>query len=451
MAGPIGSVHLSTNSSMSGVAYRPILAMLTTLFFMFGFVTCLNDILVPHLKAVFELNYAESMLVQSIWFLGYAVASIPSSRILEAIGYKRGMAGGLLTMALGAAFIVPASILAIYPLFLGALFVTSCGMSLLQVAANPYVAVIGPADTASTRLNLVQAFNSVGTTIAPAFGSLLILGRSASGSHDGIGPITITAAERAADAQSVIAPYVGIIVVLLTLAIMLVRSRLPNLDQTESDGDSANGSIWEHRNLVLGVAAIFTYLVAEIGVGSLMVSFISSPEIGNITPKQAGFYLSFLWAGMMIGRFAGASLMKKYKPENMLAIAAVGAFFLICSAILNEGRVAMWSLVLVGLFHSIMFPTIFTLAIRGLGPMTKRGSGCLVTAVAGGMVANLQGLMADHYGLQHSFLLPAACELFILIYALRGCRGNPAAETASALHSHNAKRPSSVTSAFPLD
>ena len=449
MAGPVVGTHLSANPSMSGVAYRPILAMLTSLFFMFGFITCLNDILVPHLKAVFDLNYAQSMLVQSIWFLGYGVASIPSSKVLEWVGYKRGMAGGLLSMAVGATLLIPASMLAVYPLFLGALFVMSCGMSLLQVAANPYVAVIGPADTASMRLNLVQAFNSVGTTIAPAFGSFLILGRSVSGTHDGAGALPLTAAQRAADAQSVIAPYIGIIVVLIVLALVVFRFRLPNLDQGDGREDQSHGSIWEHRNLILGVAAIFTYLIAEIGVGSLMVSFISSPDIGDITPKDAGFYLSFLWGGMMIGRFAGASLMRKLKPENMLAVVAVGAFVLICSAVFNSGHVAMWSLVLVGLFHSIMFPTIFTLAIRGLGPLTKRGSGLLLTAAAGGMVANLQGLIADHYGLQHSFLLPAACELFILFYAVRGCRQTAATKTA--LHPRHSRPGSTMTSSLNLD
>lgn len=262
----------------------------------------------------------------------------------------------------------------------------------------------------------------------------------------------LTHAQRVADAQSVDAPYLGIIVALLVLALIVMWFRLPDLDHGEENAEqNAHGSIWEHRNLILGVVAVFTYLITEIGVGSLMISFISSPEIGDITPKMAGFYLSFLWGGMMVGRFVGASLMRSFEPENMLAFAAIGAFALICSAVVNSGHVAMWSLVLVGLFHSIMFPTIFTLAIRGLGPLTKRGSGLLLTAAAGGMVANVQGVIADHYGLQHSFLLPAACELFILFYALRGCRVKRDVRVGVTSQKHFSQQGGSIASRLELD
>jgi FHS family L-fucose permease-like MFS transporter len=426
MAGPVASSFTTTEvaSPGGGVPYRAALSLLASLFFMWGFITVLNDILVPHLKAVFDLDYTKSMLIQFVWFIAYFVASLPSAKLLEAIGYKRSMVVGLLVMAAGALGLLPSSQLVSFPLFLAALFVLGSGVTLLQVAANPYVAVIGSPETAPARLNLVQAMNSAGTMIAPVFGSLLILGRSASGTATGA-PHTLTQAQRLADAQSVQAPYFGIVVVLVLLAIIIARFRLPALGagNARATGEARKGhSLWRHRNLVFGIPAIFIYLIAEIGVGSLLISFITRPEIGNLTAKDAGFYLTLLWGGMMVGRFVGSALLSRISAHTMLACASVGAFVLVMSAVLTTGHVAMWSLVLVGLFHSIMFPTIFTLGIRDLGPLTEEGSGLLIMAIAGGALATGQGWIADHYGLQISFLLPAAAEIYILFYALWGSR-----------------------------
>jgi FHS family L-fucose permease-like MFS transporter len=428
MAAP-PTVAPTAPASVSGRAappvYRSALFLLATLFFMWGFITVLNDILIPHLKVVFDLNYTQSMLIQFVWFIAYFVMSIPSAKLLERVGYKRSLVVGLVIMAVGALGFLPASQLASFGLFLTALFVLASGITLLQVAANPYVAVIGPPETAPARLNLVQAMNSAGTMIAPLFGSLLILARSASGTAEAGEIATLTDAQKLADAQSVQAPYIGIVVVLLLLAFVIGRVRLPDLGSSTrrmAAEERKHHSLWRHRNLVFGVPAIFIYLIAEIGVGSLLISFITRPEIGALTPAEAGRYLTLLWGGMMVGRFAGSAIMRRVRAETVLAVAAIGAFVLLMIAILGTGHLAMYALVLVGLFHSIMFPTIFTLGIRGLGPLTEEGSGLLIMAIAGGALATGQGWLADHYGLQASFLLPAVCELYVLFYALWGAR-----------------------------
>jgi FHS family L-fucose permease-like MFS transporter len=306
---------------------------------------------------------------------------------------------------------------------LTALFIIASGITLLQVAANPYVAVIGPAETASARLNLVQAFNSMGTTLAPLFGGWLILSRSASGNSQA--GAVLTPAQRLADAQSVQLPYFIVAVVLVALAVVIALYKLPELGlaaQRAGAAERRKHSLWRHRNLVFGVPAIFIYLIAEIGVSNLFINFISAPEIGGVTHAQASRYLFLLWGGMMVGRFVGSQLMRKVAAEKILAVASLLAFVVMIVTVLAHGPVAMWSLIAVGLFHSIMFPTIFTLGIKNLGPLTEEGSGLLVMAIAGGALVVVQGQIADAYGLQISFLLTAVCELYVLFYALWGCR-----------------------------
>ena len=303
------------------------------------------------------------------------------------------------------------------------LFVIASGITLLQVAANPYVAVIGSPETASSRLNLVQAFNSLGTMLAPAFGAYLILGRSVGGTARG--DRVLTAAERLADAHSVILPYGIVATVLVVLAFVIARFPLPAMGQATSRAAKAerqNHSLWRHRNLVWGIPAMILYLLAEIGVANLFVSFVSQPDVANLTHEEAGRYLTFLWGGMMVGRFIGAAIMQRVAAEKVLAVAAAGAFVVIIVTVFAQGSLAMWSLILVGLFHSIMFPTIFTLAIKGLGPLTEEGSGLMIMAIAGGALVVVQGTLADTFGLQSSFLLTAACEMFVLFYALWGAR-----------------------------
>jgi FHS family L-fucose permease-like MFS transporter len=430
MPAPISARSVGGTPAPAGASYAPALTLLASLFFMWGFITVINNTLLPHLRSVFDLNYTQTTLIESVWFIAYFVASIPSAKLIERIGYQKSLVIGLLVMAAGALGMVLAASLPSYGVTLVMLFVIASGITLLQVAANPYVAVIGPSDTASSRLNLVQAMNSAGTMLAPLFGAYLILGRSKGGTSQA--GTVLTQAERLADAQSVILPYVLVAIVLVVLAVVIARFPLPAMGSATSrvaKEERKKHSLWNHRNLVFGVPAIFIYLIAEIGVANLFVNFVSQPDIANVTNELAGRYLTFLWGGMMIGRFVGSVVMQKVDAAKVLAFFSIGAFVVMLGATFLHGPAAMWSLILVGLFHSIMFPTIFTLGIKGLGPLTEEGSGLLIMAIAGGALVVVQGWLADKYGLQWSFLLTAACELYILFYALWGSKvTNPIAD-----------------------
>ncbi|KFL47816.1 L-fucose permease [Sphingobium sp. ba1] len=423
MAGPVTSGAGVTATHNPATRYGPALGLLASLFFMWGFITVINNTLLPHLRNVFALNYFQTTLLEFAWFIAYGVAAYPSAKIIERIGYQKSLVIGLLIMAAGALGMTLAATLVSYWVTITMLFVIAAGVTLLQVAANPYVAVVGKPETASSRLNLVQAMNSAGTMLAPSFGAYLILGRSKSGTAQG--EVVLTQAERLADAQSVILPYVLVAIVLVVLAVVIARFPLPamgNATQRHDKEERKKHSLWNHRNLVFGIPAIFIYLIAEIGVANLFVIFVSQPDIANLTAAQAGNYLTFLWAGMMVGRFAGAAIMQKFDAGHVLAAFSIGAFIVMMVTVFTTGPIAMWALILVGLFHSIMFPTIFTLGIKGLGPLTEEGSGLLIMAIAGGALVVVQGWLADEYGLQWSFLLTAACELYILFYALWGSK-----------------------------
>jgi FHS family L-fucose permease-like MFS transporter len=404
-------------------AYGRSLALLASLFFMWGFITVINNTLLPHLKSVFQLNYTQTTVIESVWFIAYGVASMPAAWLIERIGYKRAIVVGLVIMALGALGMVPAARLPSYDVTLVALFVIACGIALLQVAANPYVAVIGPPETAESRLTLVQAFNSMGTFFAPYFGGYLILSRTVGGTTmDGT---HISTAQHLADARATQLPYLLVAAVLVALAMIIARAKLPVLggNTQRANAQQRKGlSLWSHRNLVFGIPAIFIYLIAEIGVANLFISFVSQPSIGNMTHAVAANYLVMLWGGMMAGRFAGAFIMRKLRADRVLAGFAGAAFLVMIAAATLHGPIAMWALILVGLCHSIMFPTIFALGIKGLGPLTEEGSGLLITAIAGGSLVVVQGWLADRFGLQNSFFLTAACELYVLFYALWGSR-----------------------------
>jgi FHS family L-fucose permease-like MFS transporter len=413
------------------------LTLLASLFFMWGFITVINNTLLPHLRSVFDLSYTQTTLIESVWFIAYFFASIPSAKLIERVGYQRAMVFGLGLMAVGALMMVPAARLPSYGVTLVALFVIASGITLLQVAANPYVAVVGPPETASSRLNLVQAFNSAGATLAPLFGGYLILGRSTSGTAVAGSTAVLTPAERLADAQSVVLPYLIVAGVLIVLAIVIARFPLPAMGtatQRSAKADRKGLSLWSHRNLVLGIPAIFIYLIAEIGVANLFINFVSQPQIGNLTHEQASHYLFILWGGMMVGRLIGSVAMRTIPAERVLAMASIGAFVVMLIATFTTGHVAMWALISVGLFHSIMFPTIFTLGIRGLGPLTEEGSGLLIMAIAGGSLVIVQGWLADTYGLQTSFLLTAACELYVLFYAVWGSKVTDALPDPVTVH-----------------
>ena len=421
---PPSTTMQSVQSGEKGFSYAPALSLLATLFFMWGFITVINGTLLPHLRSVFDLSYTQTTLIESVWFIAYFFASIPSAKLIERVGYQKSMVIGLGMMAIGAVIMVPAARIPSYGVTLFALFVIASGITLLQVAANPYVAVVGKPETASSRLNLVQAFNSAGATLAPLFGGYLILGRTTSGTASAGAPV-LTAAEKLADAQSVVLPYVIVAIVLAVLAVVIARFPLPAMGaatQRSAKADRKGQSLWQHRNLVFGIPAIFIYLIAEIGVGNLFINFVSQPDIGNLTHQEASNYLFLLWGGMMVGRLVGAFVMQKVDAGHVLAVASIGATLVMLVAAFTTGHVAMWALISVGLFHSIMFPTIFTLGIRGLGPLTEEGSGLLIMAIAGGALVIVQGWLADNYGLQTSFLLTAACELYVLFYALWGSR-----------------------------
>jgi len=400
------------------------LALLASLFFMWGFCTVLNDVLVPHLKAVFVMNWLQTMLIQFVFFLGYFLLSIPAALIIERIGYKRSIVAGLCTMAVGCLLFIPASALPSYPVFLGALFVLAGGITMLQVAANPYVTVLGKPETGSFRLNLVQALNSLGTFLAPYFGSIFILGQTKSGTvHAGT---VVTAAERIRDAQAVQGPYFGIAVVLGLLAIAIAVFRLPKVSTHPSSPEERADNVWRHPLLLLGVIAIFVYVGAEVTIGSFMTNYITSPRISDMTSAQAGKWVSYYWGGAMVGRFIGSGLLflfKRLHPAALLAFNAAAAMVLIAISVSTTGHVAMWAMLLVGLFNSIMFPTIFALAVQGLGPLTGRGSGFLIMAIFGGGILPLvQGFMADHVDLRVSYIAPGVCYLFVLYFAVAALR-----------------------------
>jgi FHS family L-fucose permease-like MFS transporter len=400
--------------------YMAPLVVLTSLFFMWGLITSLNDILIPHLKGIFTLSYVQVMLIQFCFFGAYLVMSFPSGYLVERLGYRRGIVVGLATAGIGCLLFYPAAGRASYPFFLGALFVLASGITLLQVAANPYVAVLGRPETASSRLNLTQAFNSLGTTIGPFVGAVLILSAAPSGE---------TGASRAVEeAATVQGPYIVLACALFAIALAFSLFRLPVISGThDSSATDAEGralpSVWSYRHLVLGAVGIFTYVGAEVSIGSFLVNFMAQPEIGGLSESVAGKYLSFYWGGAMIGRFIGAAVLRKIKPGYVLAFNAAVVTLLLVLAMSAGGSVAMVAVISIGLFNSIMFPTIFTLAIDGLGPRTGEGSGVLCMAIVGGAVIPvIQGYAADHIGILLSFFVPLVCYLFIVHYGLSGHR-----------------------------
>jgi len=414
-------------TSDSSQSYAGALSVVTTLFFMWGFLTCLNDILVPHLKSIFDLNYAQVMLVQFAFFGAYFIFSIPSAKIIDWMGYQRSMVAGLLTMGLGAFLFVPAASAPSFPLFLGALIVLAAGITCLQVAANPYVTVLGKPETASSRLNLTQAFNSLGTFLAPFFGGLLILSTVPKTAQE-IRTLTPDAlqAYRLHEAATVKTPYVGLGIALVVLAVAIGSFKLPKIEHAQHKiGEKVADSIWKHQNLIFGAIAIFVYVGGEVSIGSFLVNYFSQPEIGGLTERVAASFVAFYWGGAMVGRFIGSGLLQKMSTRRLLGICAVCAAGLVATSMLTTGHFAMWSIILVGFFNSIMFPSIFTLGVAELGPLTGDGSGILIMAIVGGAIIPVtQGWIADRIGIHHAFFLPVICYVYILFFALSGSKPN---------------------------
>lgn len=466
--------------------YGPALVVLTSLFFMWGFITCLNDILIPHLKAIFDLSYTQVMFVQFTFFTAYAIVSLPSGMLVEKIGYKQGIIVGLLVASAGTALFYPAAGYRSFEIFLLALFVLASGITLLQVAANPYVAILGTPETASSRLNLSQAFNSLGTTVAPVFGSILILSVTVMGAAE---LSQLSAADQEAykltEATAVQNPYLLLTGMLIAIAAVISFFKLPKIETNTvaAPGESMSGdrrSAWAYPHLVLGAVAIFVYVGGEVSIGSFLVNYFK--ELLNMPEAEAGTYVALYWGGAMIGRFFGsitlsgmadrgkntiytigvfvlalalalyitkeyqnfsafswggfsktlmfmvmvavnyfAFLLGGQKPGRTLAILAACAATMVVVSMLTDGQLAMWTILSVGLFNSIMFPTIFTLAIDGLGRHTGQGSGILCTAIVGGaIIPVIQGMFADRIGIHHAFILPVLCYAYIAYYGLKG-------------------------------
>ncbi|MRX07621.1 glucose/galactose MFS transporter [Pseudoduganella sp. FT25W] len=390
------------------------LIIITLLFFMWGLLTSLNDVLIPHLKSIYTLNYVQAMLVQFCFFGAYFIVSLPAGMLIRRIGYQRGAVSGLVLAAAGCALFFPASTSG-YALFLLAFFVLASGITILQVAANPYVTVLGAPATASSRLTLTQAFNSLGTTIAPALGGFLILSEGA----PAIAGLVRSKAEEAAAVQG---PYLALAAALLALAVLFAIVRLPKISHTEDDGvvSSVETSVLAHRHLLLGAIGIFLYVGGEVSIGSFLINFLGEANVASLPASSAAHYVSYYWGGAMVGRFIGFVVMRYVSPGKALAFNSSASIILILLAIFGSGQLAMWSIIAVGLFNSIMFPTIFSMALHKLGKQTGQGSGILCMAIVGGaLVPFAQGLLADTIGLQWSFFVPAACYTFILYFGVK--------------------------------
>lgn len=385
---------------------------------MMGFITCMNDILIPHLKDIFELTYVQAMLIQFCFFTAYAIMSIPMGYLVGKIGYKNGVIGGFLLTAVGCLLFYPAAGSQSYPTFLGALFILASGVTLLQVAGNPYVTLLAKPGKKSATLTLVQAFNSLGTTIAPQIGAFLILADATQ---------TVSKAEQISSVQI---PYLGLAGLLIILAVFVKMIRLPDANKIAEEESEHNHdgkhSVWQYRHLVLGAAGIFCYVGAEVSIGSLLVSVLG--YLKGMDHSSAAKYLSFYWGGAMVGRFLGSAIMAKIAPNRYLAFNATAAVTLLCVAMLAGKAsvdIAMWALLAIGFFNSIMFPTIFSLATKGLGRFTSSASGVLCTAIVGGaIVPVVQGWAADTYGLMISFVVSAICYVYIVFFAIKGYKAD---------------------------
>jgi MFS transporter, FHS family, L-fucose permease len=410
-------------------SYLGSLSLLTTLFFIWGFITCLNDILIPHLKAVFTLSYSQAMLVQFCFFTAYFVVSVPSGYLLKKITYKAGIVTGLAIASIGCLLFYPAANLQSYSLFLVALFVLASGITLLQVAANPYVSLLGKSETASSRLTITQAFNSLGTTIAPYFGALIVLTAAVKSAEDitKLNSLELSVYQ-SLQAAAVQIPYLGLATLLLLMAVLFALINLPDIQLTDIELDKQTtrpikekASAWAYRHLVLGALAIFMYVGAEVCIGSFLINFLTEPKIAGLSVVEAGKYASFYWGGAMVGRFLGAVIMQKMAANKLLTFNALIAVILVLTAVMGTGELVMSVILAVGLCNSIMFPTIFSLAIKGLGQHTRQGSGILCMAIVGGAILPLiQGVLADSVGIQSAFIIPALCYAYIAFYGYKG-------------------------------
>ena len=404
--------------------------LITSLFFLWAFGVNLNDILIPHLKKAFGLSDFQSSFIQVAFFGGYFLAAFPAGKVMEKIGYKKGILAGLFLCTTGALLFLPASSSSAYEFFLFALFVMACGQSFLEVAANPYVTILGPSASAERRLNFAQSFNAVGAMLSPLVGRAFILTGAEHAPALGAMGATELAAHRAAEASTVKGPYVMIAAIFFLVAVLIQMAHLPDLQEasarrTNGDSPAKWGSLLSQGHLVKGVIAQFFYVGAQVGVASFVIRYAQF-AVSGISAKTAAFYLLLHQTGFMFGRFAGSALMKRIAPPRLLSIFAAAALLCAAVALGGSGLIPVCAVVLLGFFHSIMFPTIFALSIKNLGPLTKRGSSLLVMAIIGGaLFPAMMGRISDASSIQRAFAVPLLCYLFILYFGLAGYRPSP--------------------------
>ncbi len=405
----IAATQRVSTSSSSQQSYPLALALVVSLYFGIGFITAMNDVLVPHFKDLFQLSNVRALLVQFAFFGAYFLLSVPSGRIVGRIGSKNGIVASLCVIGLGLLLFLPASIIITYPLFLFALFLVGCGLALLQVAVNPYISVLGPTELAASRLNLAGGFNSVAGTLAPRVGAIFIF---------------VAAGASAAElAHSVRMPYVVLSLLAFGLALLTKLMDLPDVVPQREPDDASGGSAWDFSNLRYGLFAIFSYVGAEVAIGSLIINYLGQPSMGGMSHSRAAGYVSLYWGGAMVARFIGFVALRYVSQAKALAmVAALGCVF-IAAAVFGHGPVALWAIVSCGLFNSIMWPCIFPMSIEGLGKYTTQASGLLVTMIVGGaVIPEIQGFLADHYGYQKSFLIVLLCYAYVLFFAVYGHR-----------------------------
>jgi FHS family L-fucose permease-like MFS transporter len=383
------------------------MVLMVALYFSIGFITALNDILIPHFKDLFHLTNVLALLVDLCFFGAYFVMSLPSGWIVGRIGYKSGIIAALSTMGCGLLIFVPASIAISYPIFLFALFVVGSGLALLQVAINPYVGALGKPETAASRLNLCGGLNSLATTIAPKVGAAFIF--------------IAAGATTAQLAHSVRLPYVILAAFTFLIAVITYFVHLPEVIEKSTNITAEDGSAWQFTHLRLGAVAIFTYVGVEVAIGSILINFLGQPSMGSLSHVAAAGFVSLYWGGAMVGRFIGSFALIYIRAQRALAAVAISALILVSATIFGHGHIAMWAIVSCGLFNSVMWPCIFPLSLKGLGKFTSQGSGILVMMVVGGaIIPEIQGLLADKLGYQHSFLIVLLCYAYLLYFALNG-------------------------------
>ena len=397
------------------------------LFFIFGGITSLNDVIIPKLKELFTLNYTQAMLVQSAFFAAYFAISIPAAALVKKLGYMRSAVVGLLAMMGGCLLFIPASASATFAVFLLALFVLASGITVVQVVANPLISLLGPAKTTSSRLTFAQAFNSLGTTIFPYVGSIVILGGLAEVSAAQLSGAELDA-YRVEGTRVVVMAYLGLAAALAVVAAVVWFNRNRLKGERHSGGSIISSfDLLKQKRFGFGAACIFLYVGAEVAIGSFIVNYLMQSSVLGIDEQSAGKLIPLYWGGALVGRFLGSALLRVFSPGKVLTANAIGAIALIIISANSSGTVAGYSLLLVGLMNSIMFPTIFSLACEGLGPRTADGSGVICVAIVGGaVIPPLTGTLADMTGsLATAFTLPALCYAVIAAFGWFATRPMP--------------------------